>query len=70
VAPGRADAVDFTVQRVQDVGTYFVLTCAAGETRVKVRLSPQSVVPGVGEVVGLQLAGPRTCYYQNEELIA
>ena len=70
VAAGRADAVDFSVQRVQDVGTYFVLTCSKGDTQVKVRLSPQSTVPSVGEVIGLQLAGPRTCYYQNEELVA
>jgi len=61
--------VDFQVSRVQDIGTYFSLTCVAGGVTVKIRMSSQLTIPQTGDVVGLDLNNSRTCYYQNEGLV-
>ena len=67
--PGSAGAVSAKVIRVQDIGTYSMLTAMVGEHVVKVRLSPELVAPLVGSTVYLQLVGPHSCYYVNEELV-
>jgi len=58
------------VRQVQDIGTYFLVTLDAAGQAVKARLAPDAALPVVGAAVGLQLVGERTCYYQNEELVA
>ncbi len=67
--PGSAGAVSAKVIRVQDIGTYSMLTAMVGEHVVKVRLSPELVAPLAGSTVWLQLVGPHSCYYVNEELV-
>ena len=65
-APGALRAV---VRLVQDIGTYWLVSCEASGTLLKVRLRPDEVRPFVGEQVGLQLVGENTCFYKNEELV-
>lgn len=61
--------IEATVQQVQDVGTYVLMTCQADETPVRIRLSPQAWVAPVGEKVYLQVLDSHTCFYDNEELV-
>ena len=66
-APGALPAL---VQRLQDVGTYQLLTARIGEQALKARLTPGEAAPAVGATAWLQLLGPHTCLYRNEELVA
>lgn len=67
-APGVLPAV---VRQVQDIGTYFLVTCEAGGLTLRARLAPDAQVPKVGEATGLQVLGAHTCFYdKNKELVA
>jgi glycerol transport system ATP-binding protein len=66
-APG---AIEAEVQRVQDVGTHLMLTAVVGGKALKARFASGTLLPAVGQSVWLQLVGPHTCYYRNEELLA
>lgn len=66
---GAPNTVAAEVVRVQDVGTYGLITCAAAGATLKVRVAPEQGLPAVGARVGLALAQARTCYYRNEELL-
>ncbi len=59
-----------TVVQVQDIGTYVLVTCRAGEQTLKARLAPDAVIPAAGDAVRLQVLGTHTCFYSNEELVA
>ncbi|MEF7617078.1 ABC transporter ATP-binding protein [Aquincola sp. MAHUQ-54] len=65
-APGALPA---TVERVQDIGTYVLLTARIGDASLKARLSPQADVPAVGSTAWLQVVGPHTCFYKDEALV-
>ena len=69
--PGAAGSLRGTVAKVQDVGTYWLITASLGEQQlVRLRLPAQATPPGEGSVVGLQVMGSHTCFYgANEELI-
>jgi glycerol transport system ATP-binding protein len=67
---GDAGALPFTAERVQDVGTHFMLTAALGGHVAKARLNPEAVVPKPGDLVWLQVMGIHTCLYVNDELVA
>lgn len=67
--PGQHGALPCTVQRVQDIGTYFMLTAQVGEWTVRARFGPEQRLPSQGDPVWLQVLGEHTCYYQNEELL-
>ncbi len=69
-APDAAGALRAVVRQVQDIGTYWLVSCDAAGTPLKVRLSPDDTPPVVGDTVGLQLLTNNTCFYQHEELIA
>ncbi len=69
-APGQAGALLCTVTRVQDIGTYLMLTAQVGEHQLKARFSPETHLPVAGESIWLQALNEHTCYYQNEELLA
>jgi glycerol transport system ATP-binding protein len=64
--PGAAQA---SVLKHQDIGTYQLLTAQVGKQLVRARLTSETRAPVVGDEVWLQLIGPHTCYYVNEELI-
>ena len=64
-----AGTLSAQVRRVQDVGTYWLVSCDAAGVSLKVRLSPDRLPPQVGDTVGLQLLTSNTCFYKNEELI-
>ena len=66
-APGALPA---TVTRLQDVGTYQLLTLRIGAQALKARLAPGAPAPAVGETAWLQVLGPHTCLYRDEELLA
>ncbi|HMZ87439.1 MAG TPA: ABC transporter ATP-binding protein [Giesbergeria sp.] len=67
--PGQAGALHCTVQRVQDIGTYFMLTAKVGEHLLRARFAPEQRLPSPGDAVWLQVLGEHTCFYQNEELL-
>jgi len=65
------EAVPATVRRVQDLGSYLLLTAEAGGQTIRARL-PRDIHPGppaAGEVVGVRLLCERTRFYRNEELV-
>jgi glycerol transport system ATP-binding protein len=67
---GAAATLPATVQKVQDIGTYFLVTLDAAGQTLKARLAPDAAVPAVGDPVGAQVLGEHTCFYKNEELVA
>ena len=67
---GEPDTLPATVVRVQDIGTYVMVTCEAGEHRLKCRLTPEAALPAAGDTVHLRVLGQHTCFYQDEVLIA
>ncbi|WP_372658835.1 ABC transporter ATP-binding protein [Hydrogenophaga sp.] len=58
------------VDRVQDIGTYFLVTCSTGAHTLKVRLAPEARPPALGSDVHLRVVGEHSCYYKNEEWVA
>jgi glycerol transport system ATP-binding protein len=69
--PQEPGALPATVERVQDIGSYQMLTARAGEHRVRARLRVDAVLPSAGEAVWLGVLGPHTCFYrESEELLA
>jgi glycerol transport system ATP-binding protein len=68
-AEGDDGVLPGTVVQRQDVGTHWLLTVQVDGSAVKARLSPEAVVPGVGQTVWLRVLGEHTCYYANEELV-
>ncbi|HJV69488.1 ABC transporter ATP-binding protein [Ideonella sp.] len=69
-AADNAHGLPATVTQVQDIGTYVLVTCRAGEQTLKSRLAPDAVIPAPGDAVRLQVLGNHTCFYANEELVA
>ena len=69
-APDAPGALPCSVLRVQDIGTYFLLTAQVDGQVLRARLAPETTVPSVGETVWLRVLGEHTCFYQNEELLA
>ena len=67
---GAAATLPATVQKVQDIGTYFLVTLDAAGQTLKARLAPDAALPAVGDEVGAQVLGEHTCFYKNEELVA
>ena len=68
-AVGAAGALAFKVNRVQDVGTHFMLTASLGDSIVKSRIASSLELPEAGHTVWLRVIGPHTCLYANEELV-
>jgi glycerol transport system ATP-binding protein len=68
-ATDKPGAVSVRVQQVQDIGTYWLVSCDASGVPLKLRLAPDVVPPAVGDTVGLQLLGENTCFYQNEKIL-
>lgn len=68
--PGDPAALPFTATLIQDIGTHAMLTATLGEHTLKARLNPEASVPQRGQEVWLQVMGPHTCFYVNEELVA
>ena len=62
-------ALPFIVKLVQDIGTHLMLTASINELTIKARLNPAAAAPIQGEQVWLQVMGPHTCFYVNDELV-
>ena len=67
---GQAGALPCNVLRVQDIGTYLMLTAQVGEYPLKARFAPGTRLPQPGEIVWLQVLGAHTCVYPDDVLIA
>ncbi|MGM9425940.1 ABC transporter ATP-binding protein [Hydrogenophaga sp. MI9] len=67
---GAAATLPARVLKVQDIGTYFLVTLDAAGQALKARLAPDAPLPAVGDAVGVQVLGEHTCFYKNEELVA
>ncbi len=63
------NAVPAVVTRLQDIGTHLMLTATVQGFVFKARMAAE--LPGLaqGSAVWLQLLGPHTCFYVNEELV-
>lgn len=66
-SPGALPA---EVQRVQDIGTHWMLTAQVAGQTLKARLAAEAPAPPAGSTAWLQVLNPHTCYYANEELVA
>ena len=71
---GTPGALPAIVSQAQDIGTYWLVTARVGsgadESLIRARLSPEQNIPQAGDAVWLDIVGPHTCFYRNEELIA
>ncbi len=67
--PDATGALPFTVSRLQDIGTHFMLTATLGDSIVKSRLASAANLPAAGNAVWLRVMGPHTCMYVNDELV-
>ena len=65
-----AGALPCSVTKLQDVGTHVMLTAAVAGHTLKAKLGNDAAVPAVGDTAWLQVLGPHTCFYQNEEIVA
>ena len=69
-APDAPGALPVTVDQAQDIGTYWLLAARAADgTRIRARLHPRQAIPRTGDAAWLQVAGPHTCFYENDLLI-
>ena len=68
-ASGAPGALPARVTQLQDIGTHLMLTAQVDGHTLKARLSPDVTGLHEGAVVWLQLLGPHTCFYLNEELV-
>ncbi|MGI9134598.1 MAG: ABC transporter ATP-binding protein, partial [Rhodoferax sp.] len=66
-APGTVPA---TVTKVQDIGTHLMLTARVKDWVVKARLGPEHAGLQAGTPLWLQVVGPHSCFYVNEELVS
>jgi glycerol transport system ATP-binding protein len=66
---GTPNSLAATVDQVQDVGTYLLVSLSAAGQGLKARLPPDATPPPVGEHLGLQLLSSHSCFYLNEELV-
>ena len=67
--PGQSNELQATVTRVQDVGTYYLITCAVEGALLKSRQNKSDIPAQVGTSIGLNVLNENTCYYINEELV-
>ncbi len=67
--PGKPGVFTAIVEKVQNVGTYQLLTARVGSHLVRARLGLEHVLPEPGSAAGLALLGRHSCFYQDEELI-
>jgi glycerol transport system ATP-binding protein len=72
-------AVPVSIQRAQDIGTYWLATATLsaadsplpGEApTVRARLGNEAAALHLGETAWLSVFNPHTCYYVNEELVS
>jgi glycerol transport system ATP-binding protein len=62
-----AGALRTTVAKVQDVGTYWLITARVDGALVRVRLDAQDEPPREGDEVWLKVLGPQSCFYGADE---
>ena len=67
VEEGDSTALPAEVTKVQDVGTYRLLTARIGDETLRVRLDPQRAAPQPGAKVWLKVTGANTCYYGSDQ---
>lgn len=63
-------ALSARVRHVQDLGTCLMLTCEAEGVVVKCKWPAAQATPSPGAPIYLQVLGPHTCFYRDEELVA
>lgn len=66
---GTPGAVPAQVSRVQDLGTYLLLTCDVEGRVLRARADVGREI-AVGNTVWLPLLNPHTCFYRNEERLS
>jgi glycerol transport system ATP-binding protein len=64
---GSSGALRTTVAKVQDVGTYWLITARAGAVLVRLRLDAQAEPPREGSEVWLKVLGQHSCFYGADE---
>ena len=72
----QTDAMPGRVERVQDVGTHWIVTAtidtgaALGPSTIRARLAAETAMPARGDIAWFRLINPHTRFYKNEEMIA
>ena len=66
-ASNTVGALRTTVAKVQDVGTYWLITARVGEALVRVRLDAQTEPPREGSEIWLKVLGQHSCFYGADE---
>jgi glycerol transport system ATP-binding protein len=66
---GSPGALPVAVVRVQDIGTYLLLTGSFEGQAVRARLPLDGGVAVAGDTAWLSVLSPHTCFYRDEELI-
>ena len=69
-ATAGPDCLRARVTKVQDIGTYLLLTCDVEGHAVRARLNPDAAPPKAGTEVALRVLDRHTCFYRHEELVA
>lgn len=69
VTEGTPGALPCVVDKVQDIGTYQLLTARLDGQPLKARVAPAETLPAPGATVWLQVVGPHTCFYRDEQLL-
>lgn len=57
------------VEKIQNIGAFWLLTARVGERLVRARLDLETRPPDTGEIVGLELLNTNTCFYRDDVLM-
>jgi glycerol transport system ATP-binding protein len=68
-APDSAGALPVSVTRVQDIGTYLLVTGVCDGHGIKARLPLDARVGAPGAAIWLSVLNAHSCFYRDEELI-
>jgi len=69
VAIGTPGSVPAVVRRVQDIGTYRLVTLDAGGHKLKARIPAEAPVPAIDAVIGAAVITAQTCYYDARQAL-
>ncbi len=67
VAAGSAGALPVTIERAQDIGTYWLVAGRSGAELLRARLAPEQAVPQPGETVWFSVLNAHTCFYGPDQ---
>lgn len=67
---GQVNTLEAKVKKIQDMGTYFLVSAMVGAHSLKLRVPVDEALPEIGQIVGLNIVNDCTRFYKNEVLVA